>query len=195
MLDVARRRLDASELTNVEFRQADAQTERFPEGFDVAISRFGTMFFGDPVAAFTNIATWLHGDGRACFATWQPLTANDWLTIPAAALLRYGTVPDAVLSGPGMFAQSDPDTVTSVLASAGFHSIDLTPVRLANVLGADAVAATDYLASSGIGRAVLETIPDDRLDEALDAVRAALDEHATDDGVALDAAIWIIHAE
>ena len=67
---------------------------------DVAISRFGTMFFDDPVAAFANIARAIRPGGRLCLATWQPLAANDWLTIPGAALLRYGSSPPAAAGGP-----------------------------------------------------------------------------------------------
>ena len=74
--------------------------------FDAAISRFGTMFFADPTAAFVNIARGLRPSGRLCVATWQPLIANEWLTIPGAALSRYGTIPETEASGPGMFAQS-----------------------------------------------------------------------------------------
>jgi hypothetical protein len=66
------------------------------------------MFLDDPVVAFTNVARSLREGGRLCIATWQPLVANDWLTIPGAALLRYGTPPEPAGAGPGMFALSDP---------------------------------------------------------------------------------------
>jgi len=86
MLDVARQRVVDAGHGNVTLLQADAQTYRFNDGWlDVAISRFGTMFFDDPVAAFTNIATALRDGGRLCIATWQPPLANDSLTIPGAA--------------------------------------------------------------------------------------------------------------
>jgi hypothetical protein len=129
-----------------------------------------------------------------CLATWQPLVANDWLTIPGAALLRYGSLPDSAGCGPGMFGQSDPDTVTSTLQAAGYRDIELTPVTVAMRLGNDVDDATNYLASSGVGRAVLETVPSDQRAAAIDAVRAVLTNHADDDGVRLDGAIWIIGA-
>jgi ubiquinone/menaquinone biosynthesis C-methylase UbiE len=195
MLDVARRRLEASGLGNAEFVQGDAQTHAFTGVADVAISRFGTMFFADPVAAFANIGSALRSGGRGCFVTWQPLAANEWLTVPGAALLRYGTIPETVASGPGMFGQSDPDAVTAVLHAAGYRAVDLVPMTVPLVLGADALDATDYLARSGIGRAVLETVPDDRRDEAIDAVRALLEEHTGTAGVVLDGAIWVVNGE
>ena len=111
MLDVARRRADAAGLTNVHFEQADAQTHRLPGGaFDVTISRFGTMFFADPGAAFANLALALRPDGRLCIATWQPLEANDWLAIPGAALLNHGSHrrPPAPACSPNPTRQTSP---------------------------------------------------------------------------------------
>jgi SAM-dependent methyltransferase len=196
MLDVARQRSETAGLANVEFVQGDAQTHRFTSTFDVAISRFGTMFFADPDAAFAHIARALRPRGRLCLATWQPLVANDWLTIPGAALQRYGELPETVAAdGPGMFGQSDPATVTARLRAAGYRNVELTPRTLTLLLGDDVDDATAYLASSGVGRAVLETVPDDQRPAALDAVRAVLAEHDGDDGVHLDGAIWIITAE
>ena len=194
MLDVARQRRESAGIKNVDFVQADAQTHEFSTSFDLAISRFGTMFFADPAAAFTNIGAALLAGGRLCLATWQPLSANDWLTIPGAALLRYGTMPAIGGGEPGMFAQSDPDTVTAVLAGAGYVDIDFDPVDLTLVLGTDPAEATDYLAESGVGRAVLATVADRDRAAALDAVRTALVEHTDDAGVHLGAAVWIITA-
>ena len=196
MLDVARRRAAAAGLDNVSFVQGDAQTHDLDtRRFDVAISRFGTMFFADPEAAFTNIAASLDPGGRICLATWQPLLANQWLTVPGAALLRYGSIPDtADDAGPGMFAQSEPDLVRQVLADAGYRDIGLQPVEVTLTLGADPEEAAAYLADSGPGRAVLATIPDHDKPAALDAVRATLADHTDHPGVRLDAGIWIITA-
>jgi SAM-dependent methyltransferase len=195
MLDVARRRRDDARMANVEFLQRDAQTHRLAPAFDVAISRFGTMFFADPVAAFVNIGNALRSRGRLCLATWQPLAVNDWLTIPGAALLRYGTIPEGVTAGPGMFGQSDADAITTTLVAADFRNVGLTSVIVTLVLGDDVDDATDYLASSGPGRALLETIPAEQRSLAIDSVRAVLADHLEGGRVHLNGAIWIIEAE
>ena len=195
MLDIARERRDRAGVTNVEFVQGDAQTHEFASDFDVAMSRFGTMFFANPVAAFTNIGTALRPHGRLCLATWQPLAANDWLTIPGAALLRYGTIPESATSGPGMFGQSDTETVRTTLHECGYRNVDLTPMTVTMPLGDTVEDATDYLASSGVGRAVLDTVPAEQRETAIDAVQAVLADHADADGVRLDGAIWIIGAQ
>src|SRR5680860_108080 len=195
MLDIARRRLDASGLTNVTLVQGDAQAHSFPSTFDVAISRFGTMFFDDPVAAFANIGRGLRAGGRVCFATWQPLEANDWLAVPGAALLRWITIPDFSEGGPGMFAQSDADTITAVLQKAGYTGIELDPVRVTLPLGPEPADAAERLADTGVGRAALEAVAEADRPAALAAVRAALAGHADSQGaVRLGAAIWIIRA-
>lgn len=87
MLELARQRTGTGAAT---FIQADAQTKTFDgERFDVAIGRSGTMFFDDPVAAFTNIATAVRPGGRLCLAAWQALDANEWLLVPGAVLLEH----------------------------------------------------------------------------------------------------------
>lgn len=194
MLAIARDRAVRARLTNTTFVPSDAQTHDLAEAsFDAAISRFGTMFFDDPAAAFTNVARSLRAGGRLAIATWQPLVANDWLLIPGVALLDYGSLPETA-PGPGMFAQSEPDTITSVLAASGFDEIAVDPVTVTLVLGADPDAATAHLADTSVGRTVLETIPEHVRPTALDAVRAVLAQHAGPAGVSLGAAIWMTTA-
>lgn len=196
MLDVARRRAEASGLSNITLVQGDVQTHRFPARSDAAISRFGTMFFADQTAALASIRRGLRPGGRICLATWQPLEANDWLTIPGAALLRYGSLPDTEAGAPGMFAQSDPEHVTATLRAAGYADPQLDPVKLTLTPGADPDEAVDYMAGTGVGRAVLDSVPDDQQPAALEAVRAVLADHHTQaDGVRLGAAIWIVTAD
>jgi SAM-dependent methyltransferase len=104
----------------------DAQTHAFePEAADLIISRFGTMLFADPENAFASIARALRPDGRLCLATWQPLAANEWLTVPRAALLRHTELPATAPEQPGMFAQSDPELVSATLTAAGFANVDI----------------------------------------------------------------------
>jgi SAM-dependent methyltransferase len=195
MLAVAETRLAASGLGNVAFRQADAQTDPLPkEAHDAAISRFGTMFFDDPVAAFTNIARSLRPRGRVCIVTWQPLGANEWLAVPGATLLRYGTLPEPGDNAPGMFAQSDPTRVAEVLSSAGFEDIHVDSTDTTMRLGVNADEATAYLTDLGLARAVLETIdPADRA-QAIADVTAVLADFNGPNGVELRAGIWITTA-
>jgi SAM-dependent methyltransferase len=194
MLDVARRRAHERHITNIRFEQGDVQALRFPTAvFDVALSRFGTMFFADQVAAFTNVARALRPGGRMCLTTWQPMVANEWLTVPGAVLLRYGSLPTAN-EGPGMFAQSDPDELIRVLTAAGFDAAQPRPVAISLHLGADAAGAVAYLAGSGPGQTILKTIPPDLRPTAISAVQATLEERLGPHGVELGAAVWVTEA-
>jgi SAM-dependent methyltransferase len=196
MLDLARRRARAAGATNVSFVQGDAQTHAFaPESADLVISRFGTMFFADAEPAFRNIGRGLRPGGRLCLATWQPLAANEWLTVPGAALLQHTELPDTSSDEPGMFAQSDPEILTATLGAAGFADITIRATDVMFTLSETVDDAVDYLADSGPGRALLDTIPDGRAREAaLADVRDTLVDHHDRAGVRLRGGIWLVTA-
>jgi SAM-dependent methyltransferase len=196
MLDLARQRARAAPATNTAFVHGDAQTYNFqPRSADVVISRFGTMFFSDPRAAFANIATALVSGGRLCLATWQPLAANEWLTVPGAALLRHTKMPATISDGPGMFAQSDAGIVAPTLQAAGFVDISMEATEVTLVLGQTLDDAVEHLADSGPGRVLIDTIREGPAREAaLADVRDALVDHQDDAGVRLGGGIWLITA-
>ena len=109
MLALTRETAAAEGLDNVEFRHADAQIYPFePAAFDVVISRMGSMFFGDPIAAFTNLHRALRPEGRLTLLTWQGITDNEWLTEFRAALAVGRDLPTPPPEAPSPFALSDP---------------------------------------------------------------------------------------
>src|SRR5437763_10585741 len=121
MLARARQSAEAEGLTTIRFEQGDAQVHRFaPGAFDVAISRFGVMFFADPVAAFTNIGSALRPGGRLAMLVWQPLAANEWMTAMRDALAVGRELPVPPPGAPGPFGLADTDFASTVLKSAGF---------------------------------------------------------------------------
>lgn len=191
MLDVARQR--AGKRGRMTFVETDAQTCAFEPSADVVISRFGTMFFDDPAAAFANIRGGVKDQGRLCIATWGPLTANEWLLVPGAALLKYTDNPPADEPGPGMFSQSDPERVLMMLSAAGWRNARVEPCEVALRIGSDIADAVDYLAGLGIARRVLDTIAPRHRPRALEEVATALTEHVSD-SVCLKASINMIHA-
>src|SRR5207302_1573289 len=97
--------------------------ERLDEvAFDAAYSRFGVMFFGDPVAAFTNLRRALRPGGRLAFVCWQNVFANEWMLVPGAAAASVtGSLPQMPEpDAPGPFSLAEPDRVRSILGAAGF---------------------------------------------------------------------------
>jgi SAM-dependent methyltransferase len=133
MLDLARERADAHRTearTTVELRLdvLDAQTCNFPAGdFDLLYSRFGVMFFEDPIAAFANLLTALRPGGRLCFVCWRGLGENPWFSIPRNAAIKFLGEPKAAPPrAPGPMAFADTDYVTEILTGAGFQDITIS---------------------------------------------------------------------
>ena len=192
MLDLAATRAGAR--ANLAFVQADAQGHPFEPAFDVVISRFGTMFYGDQTAAFANIRAAMRTSGRLCVATWQPYSVNDWLTVPFEVLSRYGEPPPAADGGPGPFGQSDAGQVTAELEAAGWSNVDLVPVDVEMPIGHDLDDAIRYLTDTGIVRAVLDPLDSDSRRTAIDELRDLLAGHRTDETVVLGGSIFLVRA-
>jgi SAM-dependent methyltransferase len=191
----ARRRSAAAELTNTTFVQGDAQVHPFePAAFDVAVSRFGAMFFGDPVAAFGNVARALRPGGRLAALSWQPLARNEWLLVLRRTLAAGRPLPEPPGDAPGPFGLSDPDHVRRVLAAAGFETVHVAEVPGMVRLGADAEDAFDFVSGLGLTRGLLGGLDDGVRRAALDELQAALAQHATPDGVLLGASAWLTTA-
>ena len=123
LLAVARQR--AAGRPETRFVLADAQTHDFaPASYDLLLSRFGLMFFADPVAGFRNLARALRPGGRAVFVTWARMEANPWnRDAKAAGVARLGPVPVDDPRAPGQFAFAEVGYVTDILARAGFTEI------------------------------------------------------------------------
>ena len=125
LMEVARARVTAAGLGNTAFVLADAQTHGFEAGaFDLVASRFGVMFFEDPVAAFTNIARALRPGGRLSFVSWAGLEVNPWFAVPLeVAIERLGEPTPVPPNAPGPMAFQDTAYVADILARAGLSGI------------------------------------------------------------------------
>jgi SAM-dependent methyltransferase len=131
MVAAANRRTSGTGVNNVRFLVADAQTERLGDDFDAAYSRFGVMFFADPISAFTNIGRSLRPGGRLGCAVWGPLAENPWILVPTLAaaetLNAELAVPDP--GRPGPFSLDEPERVARLLTAAGFSGIGIEPIH------------------------------------------------------------------
>ena len=195
MLARARERSAAEGLTNVRFERGDAQVYPFDAGaFDLAISRFGVMFFGDPVAAFRNIGRAMKPGGRVAFLAWQALANNEWIRELFVVLAAGRDLPRPQVGTPGMFGLADPDAVRRIFGEAGFQNVTLEVVSEPVTVGTDADDAFTFVQSLGVARGMLRGVDDATRDRAMDAVRAAIEAHATDRGVQFGSGAWLIAA-
>jgi SAM-dependent methyltransferase len=190
MLARARELSAAEGLPNASFVQGDAQVYPFPPGgFDVAVSRFGVMFFADPVAAFANIRGALRPGGRLVVMVWQGRDLNEWATAIREAL--GGAAPAGTADA---FSLGDREVAAAVLEAAGFTGVAFTDVHEAVYFGGDADAAYGFargLWSTGQRLAELDA---DGVRRAEAALRATMEAHETGDGVWFDSRAWIIEA-
>jgi len=129
---LARAREIAGAEGNVAFETADAAHYPFARApFDAAISRFGVMFFVQPVAAFLNIRKGLKPGGRLCMACWSHLDKNPWFQVPMyAAKAQLGAPPPLDPDAPGPLAFRDIPRVCGILSQAGFTDCKGQEVQL-----------------------------------------------------------------
>ena len=192
MLDYARRRATEQGLTNATFAQADAQIHPFDaSAYDVVISRTGAMFFGDHVAAFTNIGRALRSGGRLTLVTWQPLPGNEWIREISGALAGGRDLP-APPPDVGPFSLSDPDRVRALLTSAGYTDVEVDGTTARMWFGNDADDA--HRLALGLMGWMLQGLDDAGRARAIDALHATMAAHETPDGVLFESAAWTIPA-
>ncbi|KRC63292.1 methyltransferase [Aeromicrobium sp. Root236] len=192
---VERARLLAEEegVGNVSFVHADAQTHRFePQGFTVTISRYGTMFFADPVAAFTNIGSALRPGARLVQLVWQAADRQDWVTAIRAGIAGDRPLPPGLLGGP--FSLADRTVTRHLLAAAGFDDVEVTEVHEPIQYGADAADAHAALLDLGMIDFLAPDLDGASAAQAPDRLRTVLEAHDGADGVWFDSACWLVTA-
>ena len=189
-------RIAAAGLAQAQVVLADAAAHPFePAGFDLLFSRFGVMFFANPVAAFAHLRRALAPEGRVAMAAFRPGAENPWATAPVAAvrpLLPPMPPPDP--EAPGQFAFGDSARVRRILDGAGFGDIRLEPRDLGMRLGADPREAADFALTVGQTVRALVGAPDSLRAEVRAALEAWFCGHEGPEGVVLPGAIWLITA-
>tara|TARA_B100001057_G_scaffold313218_1_gene313359 strand:- start:410 stop:1255 length:846 start_codon:yes stop_codon:yes gene_type:complete len=155
------------------FLQADAQSYKFePEGFDLAISRFGVMFFENPLKAFQNIKSAIRKGRELRFVCWAPLKANDFFLSPLNTVVDITGVSFAEPGNePGPLAFSDRTYLSSILKAAEFSSIKIDVLETSLNTKDSAEKNASLLMEIGMGfRAIKEAAPSD---EVLAEIREA----------------------
>jgi SAM-dependent methyltransferase len=195
MIERARSLAEAEGVRNITFEHADAQDHRFStERFDLAISRFGTMFFRDPIAAFSNIGQGVRPNGRLLMMVWQGHERNEWsVSIERALATAIGSSVPAP-RGPDPFSMADPETVRRILDEAGFTDITFSEVNEPVFYGRDVTAALEWVRGFASTKEVLDRLDPLSCELALERLREALAAHAREAGIWFDSQAWIVKA-
>ncbi|MGJ7418546.1 class I SAM-dependent methyltransferase [Streptomyces cinereoruber] len=197
MLAEARARAEREGIPHALFEQGDAQEHPFEAGaFDAAISRYGVMFFTDPVAAFANIGRALRPGGRLAFVCPAEAALNGW-AVAMTALRDLLPVGDFGSPGlPGMFSLADPDRIRRVLATAGFTGVTAERVRAYGTWGRGAEDAAEFLLGTGPGRHLTERADAETRARVRRTLEDGLRTHETADGtVRLLSTCWLVTAD
>jgi len=191
MLERARQLTEAERIGNVRYELGDAQVHRFePAGFDVAISRFGTMFFSDPAAAFANIAAALRPEARLVLLVWQPLEHNEWAQAIDAAL---GDAAEPPPPSADPFSLGDAEATARLLERAGFDDLRFEDIHEPVLYGHDVDAALAFVRGFQSTSAALATLDDGEAARTVERLREMLAAHHSDErGVVLDSRSWLI---
>lgn len=193
MVDRARHLSEEEGIRNVSFERADAQVHPFSaERFTLGVSRFGTMFFSDPVAAFANIGAALRPGSRLVQLVWQSPHRQEWVSAVRAALTGGREAPVGI--GGTAFSLADPEVAANVLTTAGYTGIEIDEVREPVYYGANASGACDALFELGMVQPLIADLDATAKARALDRLLATLDVRDADEGVWFDSAAWLITA-
>ncbi len=173
----------------IEWIQADVTAWDPPADLcDVVISRFGVMFFDDPVTAFTNLYRGASPGGRLAIATWAHRDRSPLFELPLSvvvpAMEAAGLAPEAPPVDDAAFSLGTPEVIASVLGSAGWREVTTGEHHLELLVGGG-------LSPADAGRASLELGPSRVLTAGVDepqrerlaaSIAEAYEDHVNADG-------------
>jgi ubiquinone/menaquinone biosynthesis C-methylase UbiE len=195
MLEFARHRAAEAGLANVTCALADATTYAFePRRANLVYSRFGMMFFDDPIKAFTNIRSAMKMGGRLVFVCFRTMPESPWFRAPIeAARPHVPPQPPVDPLAPGMFSLAREDRLRGVLTEAGFREIALNATDVP-IHGKDTTQSMAFITQVGPLPALLENASDEQRKRATEAARNALAAQIGADGRGLHVGLWLVSA-
>jgi ubiquinone/menaquinone biosynthesis C-methylase UbiE len=197
-LDYGREDARRENITNVSFVEGDALLDPFPPEYDFVFSRFGTMFFANPVAGLRNMRLALKPGGIMTHIVWRKPADNPWLSMAKDVVLEFLPPPgeDARTCGPGPFSMNDQPMVTKMMEIAGYEDITFKRVDAPVLIGRTVEDAVNFqLALGPAGEVFREAgeLAEQRRGEIVAALEKAIEAQKTEaDGIVMDSSSWVI---
>jgi SAM-dependent methyltransferase len=193
MIAAARARAERDHVP-ASFIVGDAQVQAFePSSIDMLVSRFGVMFFDDPIRAFGNLRRAATDDAALWCIAWRSATENPFMTTAerAAAPLLLN-LPPRRPGAPGQFAFADAQRVHRILDASGWADIDIQPMNVDCAFPETGLIG--YLTRLGPVGLALQEADDQTRQRVIAAVRPAFAPYVHGTEVRFSAACWAIHA-
>jgi SAM-dependent methyltransferase len=194
MLAEGERRAAAAGIANIDWRQADPAVAAL-DNYNLLVSAFGVMFFGDRVAAFRNMRRDAAPDARMALVCWRTLAENPWMEVPMTAVARgLPPRPAPTPNAPGMFAFADPAHVTEVLTASGWTAPRFEALDMDLDIAAGRGLEEAVVQSTEIGaiNSWLRNQPEEVVSAAVESLRDALEPYGEGMSVRLPGAMWLI---
>lgn len=194
MIALARQRAE-HEAPAARFICADAQVHTFDAGsFDLLISRFGVMFFDDPVLAFTNLREATTEGGALRFIAWRSAAENPFMTTAErAAAPLLPNLPARRPGAPGQFAFADSRHVAGILQASGWRSADIRPIDVDCTMREEELVR--YITWMGPVGLALQQADEATRQRVTGTVREAFEPYVRGSEVRFTAACWSIAAK
>ncbi|WP_374409733.1 class I SAM-dependent methyltransferase [Novosphingobium colocasiae] len=194
------RRAAAAGIANARFICADAATVAVPEApFDRLCSRFGSMFFSEPVPAFSNLRGLLKPGGRLDLAVWGPPLQNPWMLEGMAVARRHVEMPAPVPRAPGPFAFEEREYMEETLIAAGFSNVNIVAAKGELPVGGPGSTAEQAQAfvrhALAFGQALLDYPPEVQEAAAAELTALYARHYRPGEGVMMGYAIWLVSAD
>ncbi len=198
-LDIARADTGASGLLNIDFIEGDAQSHAFAPDYDFVFSRFGTMFFENPVWGLKNMRTAMKPGGLMTMIVWRTSDDNPWLGMAKQVVLKFlpPSGDDARTCGPGPFSMANQEAVSGMLKSAGYVEPKFKRVDAPVLVGRTAQDSMEFQLALGPAGEVFREAGD-LAEQSREEIEAALSEaispYLTDEGIVMESSSWVITA-
>jgi ubiquinone/menaquinone biosynthesis C-methylase UbiE len=187
-------------VANARFEVADVETTPVGGPYDMAFSRFGTMFFAGPVAALRNVRSGLVPGARLVMVVWRNRVDNEWMYRAQTIVEKMVERPeeyDEPTCGPGPFSMANADTTSDILQHAGYVDVELHRCDLPIVIGNDVEEAVEFAMALGPAGELLRLAGGRAAhlhDDVRQALRDGLREYETPEGIRAPASTWIVSA-
>ena len=196
ILNFAQKQKENKKIKNINFIQADAQNHQFSDlNFDAVFSRFGIMFFEDPISAFKNIKKSLSCNGRLTFVCWSKSEDNDWMNLSSNVASQFLELPPkANPKEPGPFALEDYFYIEEILIKSGWKNIKIKAYKENIVIGETLDHAADFLSRMGPMSVPFENANEQTKEKVISALKECYSKYFTPKGVEFHFSSWIVSA-